>query len=99
MGFTSTKKNTETRRMDENTYYSFFILRKNTTEKAIEKVIDTFENVVLDGNQSVESTALPTGETSIEVYGKMSPTEVSRALTIINQCDSSYTELAINNGV
>lgn len=85
--------------MDEGTDCSFFILRKNTTEKAIEKIIDTFENIVLGEDQGVESTALHTGETSIEVYGKMSPTEVSRALQVITQCGSDCTDLVINNRI
>lgn len=88
----------ESLKMREGQYYSYFILRKGTKEKDIEKIIDTFENVVLDSNQTVESTALPEDQISIDIYGKMAPVEVSRALTIIRQCNSSYVELAINRG-
>lgn len=74
---------------------SYFVIHKNAELKAIEKIVVTLEDAILN-NQTVETTANPDGTVSIEIYGRMTPDEVARAIQLPGQLGTSYVDLAIN---
>lgn len=74
---------------------SYFVVNQNAEEKAIEKIVATLEDAILN-DQTVETTANPDGTVSIEIYGKMTPDEVARAIQLPGQLSTSYVDLAIN---
>lgn len=74
---------------------SYFVLRKDADLKAMDKIVATLEDAILNG-QTVETTANPDGTVSIEIYGRMTPDEVARAIQLPGQLDTSYVDLAIN---
>ena len=76
---------------------SYFVLRKGTGLKAVDKIVATLEDAILNG-QTVETTANPDGTVSIEIYGKMTPDEVARAIQLPGQLGTAYVDLAINIG-
>lgn len=80
---------------NEGRVTSYFVLHKNAELKAIDKIIATLEDAILN-NQTVETAANPDGTVSIEIYGRMSPDEVARALHLPGQLGTSYIDLAIN---
>ena len=80
---------------NEGRVMSYFVLHKNTELKAIEKIVVTLEDAILN-NQTVEATANPDGTVSIEIYGRMTPDEVARAIQLPGQLGTSYVDLAIN---
>ena len=80
---------------NEGRVTSYFVLHKNAELKAIEKIVATLEDAILS-NQTVETTANPDGTVSIEIYGKMTPDEVARAIQLPGQLSTSYVDLAIN---
>lgn len=85
----------ETAPANEGRVTSYFVLHKNADLKAIEKIVATLEDAILN-NQTVETTANPDGTVSIDIYGKMTPDEVARALHLPGQLGTSYIDLAIN---
>lgn len=93
MGIKLIKKKTPAK--NEGRVMSYFVLRKNTELKAIEKIVVTLEDAILN-NQTVETTANPDGTVSIEIYGRMTPDEVARAIQLPGQLGTSYVDLAIN---
>ena len=76
---------------------SYFVLRKGTGLKAVDKIVATLEDAILNG-QTVETTANPDGTVSIEIHGKMTPDEVARAIQLPGQLGTAYADLAINIG-
>ena len=76
---------------------SYFVLRKGTGLKAVDKIVATLEDAILNG-QTVETTANTDGTVSIEIYGKMTPDEVARAIQLPGQLGTAYADLAINIG-
>ena len=88
-------KKSETAPANEGRVTSYFVVSKNAEEKAIEKIVVTLEDAILN-NQTVETTANPDGTVSIEIYGRMTPDEVARAIQLPGQLDTSYVDLAIN---
>jgi len=80
---------------NEGRVTSYFVVRKDADEKAVEKIVATLEDAILN-NQTVETTANPDGTVSIDIYGKMTPDEVARALQLPGQLSTSYVDLAIN---
>ena len=80
---------------NEGRVTSYFVLHKNAELKAIDKIVATLEDAILN-NQTVETTANPDGTVSIEIYGRMSPDEVARAIQLPGQLSTSYVDLAIN---
>lgn len=80
---------------NEGRVTSYFVVSKNAELKAIEKMVATLEDAILN-NQTVETTANPDGTISIEIYGKMTPDEVARAIQLPGQLSTSYVDLAIN---
>ena len=80
---------------NEGRVTSYFVVNKNADEKAVEKIVATLEDAILN-NQTVETTANPDGTVSIDIYGKMTPDEVARALQLPGQLSTSYVDLAIN---
>jgi len=80
---------------NEGRVTSYFVLRKNAKLDAIEKIVATLEDAILNG-QTVETAANPDGTVSLEIYGRMSPDEVARAIRLPGQLGTSYVDLAIN---
>lgn len=85
----------ETAPANEGRVTSYFVVNKNAEENAVEKIVSTLEDAILN-NQTVETTANPDGTVSIDIYGKMTPDEVARALQLPGQLSTSYVDLAIN---
>lgn len=85
----------ETAPANEGRVTSYFVVRKDAEEKAVEKMVATLEDAILN-NQTVETTANPDGTVSIEIYGRMTPDEVARAIQLPGQLGTSYVDLAIN---
>lgn len=82
---------------NEGRVTSYFVLCKDADLKAMDKIVATLEDAILNG-QTVETTANPDGTVSIEIYGKMTPDEVARAIQLPGQLGTSYVDLAINIG-
>lgn len=80
---------------NEGRVTSYFVVHKDAEEKAIEKIVVTLEDAILN-DQTVETTANPDGTVSIEIYGRMAPDEVARAIQLPGQLGTSYIDLAIN---
>lgn len=74
---------------------SYFVLHKNAELKAIEKIVATLEDTILK-DQTVETTANPDGTVSLEIYGRMSPDDVARAIQLPGQLGTSYVDLTVN---
>lgn len=85
----------ETAPANEGRVTSYFVVNKNAEENAVEKIVATLEDAILN-NQTVETTANQDGTVSIEIYGKMTPDEVARVLQLPGQLSTSYVDLAIN---
>ena len=84
-------------RVNESRVTSYFVLRKDADLKAVDKLVVTLEDAILNG-QAVETIANPDGTVSIEIYGKMTPDEVVRAIQLPGQLGTAYVNLAINIG-
>ena len=82
---------------NESRVTSYFVLRKDADLKAVDKIVVTLEDAILNG-QSVETIADPDGTVSIEIHGKMTPDEVVRAIQLPGQLGTAYVNLAINIG-
>lgn len=80
---------------NEGRVTSYFVLHKNAKLDAIEKIVATLEDAILN-DQTVETTANPDGTVSLEIYGRMSPDDVARAMQLPGQLGTSYVDLAIN---
>lgn len=80
---------------NEGRVTSYFVLHKNAKLEAIEKIVATLEDAILN-DQTVETTANPDGTVSLEIYGRMSPDDVARAIQLPGQLGTSYVDLAIN---
>lgn len=95
MGIKLIKKTNQREAANKGRVTSYFVVNKNAEENAVEKIVATLEDAILN-NQTVETTANPDGTVSIEIYGKMTPDEVARALQLPGQLSTSYVEIAIN---
>lgn len=95
MGIKLIKKTNQREATNKGRVTSYFVVNKNADEKTIEKIVATLEDAILS-NQTVETTANPDGTVSIEIYGKMTPDEVARAIQLPGQLSTSYVDLAIN---
>lgn len=95
-GVTETKEpENKTTPANEGRVTSYFVVNKNADEKAVEKIVSTLEDAILN-NQTVETTANADGTVSLEIYGRMSPDDVARAMQLPGQLGTSYVDLAIN---
>lgn len=82
---------------NESRVTSYFVLRKDADLKAVDKLVVTLEDAILNG-QAVETISNPDGTVSIGIYGKMTPDEVVRAIQLPGQLGTAYVNLAINIG-
>lgn len=71
---------------------SWFIVNGTTN---VEKFVSTLEDAVLN-NQTVETTGEPSGVISVEIYGKISASEVSRILQVASQLGIHIADLSVN---
>ena len=95
MGIKLIKKTIKHEAANEGRVTSYFVVNKNAELKAIDKIVATLEDAIL-GDQTVETTANSDGTVSIEIYGRMTPDEVARAIQLPGQLRTSYVDLAIN---
>jgi hypothetical protein len=74
---------------------SYFTLVGETDERDVEKFVSILEDAVLDG-QSIETTTVPNGAIDVDIYGQLSPDEVSRILQVASQLGIHVFALAVN---